>query len=347
MINNIAIITGGLGTTGSELVKYIIDNDRYNKIIIIDNGFKGKLENLGGYVDKVDYFIEDISNTARIDILVKDISKRYPESLIDIYNLAAIVETKYFYSDPELTYNINVQSSIEILKIALKYSNIKKFFNASTSEVYGRIIDEPLISEDSDSIFTSPIVTNRYSYAIGKLLTEYVMNDIVKKCGNRSDFKIVHARYANTYGLSDMDPEHIIPYLIDSIHNYYTKGARLTLTKDYNKKFRTFLNQIDSSRYTYEVMKNGNNYEVYNIGSPEEVNISDLVDIVNKKYCEIANTEIADLPIDCSIVRKGDPLRRKLDTKKLDSICSNNLGFVKLEDGISDMILKYLNNLNA
>jgi len=39
------LVTGGAGFIGSNLIKYIIDNYRFNKIISIDNYYSGKKTN--------------------------------------------------------------------------------------------------------------------------------------------------------------------------------------------------------------------------------------------------------------------------------------------------------------
>lgn len=349
-MKRVAIITGGLGTTGSELVKYIVDNDLYDEVHVVDNQFKGKYENLfnkdilGDKMSKVNYLDIDIRDSDRLLSAVDSIMKYLEDEddYVDLYNLAAVVETRYFYTEPEFTFNVNVLAAQNVMNIALEYSKIRAFLSASTSEIYG-YVDSGDIKEEQASLFPSPLATTRYSYAVGKLLNEYVLDDMAT-AGDSP--KIVHVRYANTYGISDMEPEHIIPYLIDSIHKYYNSDIDgIDLVEGYEHKFRSFLNQKDSARYTYEVMTKGENFGVYNIGSKEEICIKDLVGLVHSIYLEESGLEPKVLKVTMDKERPQEPIRRKLNVDKLEALYGEQLKFVPLEDGISHMVHTYLKRI--
>lgn len=322
--NKVILVTGCCGTTGTRLME-ILDNkeERDTFIIGVDNFYKdGSKSNRDKILSitsaRVRIYEEDISNESFYTLI-----KRF--KIDEVYNLAAVVETPRFYDSPYLTYIINCESAIKLYKWCSD-NGVKKFINCSSSEIYG-IISEYPTKEITKVTYHSRDITTRWSYAMGKYLTEYVMNNIYD---NNKVTKVAHLRYANTYGEYDTAPVHIIPYILTSLIN---KDEEIVLSKDYELLSRSFLHDDDSATATYVVMntmdKSG---ESYNIGSDELITIKDLFEKC-VEVCEDNNIEInKDIKIKNELVRVGDPLKRILDTSKI-----SELGFITripLEEGI-------------
>ena len=306
-----ALITGVAGLTGAHLVRECLANG--DTVVGVDNLFRGKKENIVEVIDDKSFrfiecdFRDYINNPAS-------------ETKFDgIYHLAAIVPTKYFYEEPELTYEVNCRGTHEIFKWAIKHG-IKRFINASSSEIYGHAKDFPT-KETALSIYDAVEGTVRWSYAHGKILTEYLLNHYSK------DIEVCHLRYANVYGPYDDDDHHVIPYMLNCI----ARGADVNLNKQSNEIRRSFLYMSDCAIATRLAMLHMKTGTSYNIGNPEETTISNLWQVCLKAMSEAGITYGKQPKYDVS--RAGDPTRRVLDISR----AKEHLGYspvVMLEGGI-------------
>jgi nucleoside-diphosphate-sugar epimerase len=247
------------------------------------------------------------------------ISNAKEASFDGIYHLAAIVPTKYFYEEPCLTYEVNCQGTYDLFKWALR-NGIPRFVNASSSEIYGHASDFPT-KETTSSLYDSVDVTTRWSYAHGKIMTEYLLNHHSQKIA------VCHLRYANVYGPYDSDDDHVAPYILNCIAN--NKPLHLLLRA--KEVMRSFLYMSDCAEATRLAMLNMRCGTSYNIGNPEEVTIYTLfckaAEVMSELGCHYSQKPIYD------IVRTGDPERRVLDISR----AKEHLGYepkVMLEEGL-------------
>jgi len=306
-------ITGVAGLTGAHLVRECIKSG--DTVVGVDNFFRGRKDNISDLLDN------DAFTFHECDFRDYITNPDTPSNFDGIYHLAAIVPTKYFYEEPELTYEVNCQGTHELFKWALKHS-IPKFVNASSSEIYGHAPDFPT-KETTPSIYDSVEDTTRWSYAHGKILTEYLLNHYSQ------EIEVCHLRYANVYGPYDDDNHHVVPYMLNCI----ASGADVYLGENCKEIKRSFLYMSDCAVATRLAMLNMKTGTSYNIGNPEEIIISDLWNTCVKVMRDLG-VSYGKEPV-CNMVRKGDPVRRVLDITR----ASEHLGYqpvIMLETGIRE-----------
>lgn len=342
----VTLITGVAGTTGSRILDYLVSNNKEivsgDRIVVgFDNMFRGTEENISKHLGKPYFiFIKDDfrsiydrrrafpSNSRLLDRLrLSPIGKDTSTYIDEIYHMAAVVPTRYFYERPDLTYEINCQGTIDLFNWA-RSAGIKRFIVGSSSEIYGHIDDFPA-DEHTPSKFDSVDDTVRWSYAQGKLLTEHYLNHFA--CDME---RVCHLRFANTYGVEDLDDNHIIPYLINKI----VCNEDIHINKNCDQFYRTFLHNKDAARACVELMEKGRNGYAYNIGSHEEVRVSTLYVLI-RDIVENMTGKPYTGKVYYDVDRKGDPKRRILDISRL----KEDTGFVPevpLADGISEMVVK-------
>lgn len=164
----IALITGVTGQDGSYLVDFLL-----NKNYIV-HGIKRRTSLIN--TDRIDHIFEDPKHQ-NIDFflhhgdmtdsssLIHIIQKTKPD---EIYNLAAQSHVKVSFEEPEYTANSDALGTLRILEAirTLGLERKTKFYQASTSELYGLVQETPQ-SETTPFYPRSP-------YAVAKLYAYWI-----------------------------------------------------------------------------------------------------------------------------------------------------------------------------
>lgn len=328
MNNNLYVISGATGMTGSELSRRLVAEN--NLVIGFDNFFASSIETVKDIIDNPNFvFYEyDINNEKQMNNVATEIGlkkKSYNGQLIFV-NCAAVVHTKHFY-EVEHTFQTNVLSMKKFLdmSIALK-ADI--FINCSTSEVYSMQSwnETGGVKEDDYLLMSTAEHSQRTSYAVGKLLTEFFMKDVVDK----NLIKGCSIRFANVYSKHERFAEHIIPHIIDNLLD----GKQVVLLENSKVNRRTFLHNIDSCRAVMELIKTPIALDgtIYNVATNEEISIVDLTKLIAKKM------GMNDVDIRFEGYRKSDPERRLLNTDKIRTRTSWQ-PIISLDEGL-EMCIK-------
>ena len=314
------LVTGGTGFIGAAIIKKLLKK-RDNKVVCFDSNIRGNLKKLGEDINKIKIITADIRN---LDAVIKASKK------IDcIIHLAFLNGTENFYNKPDLVLDIGVKGIINIIE-ACKKNKIKELIIASSSEVYQKA---SIIPTPENIPFSIPDVFNpRYSYATGKILSE------VMAVNNSKLFKrLIIFRPHNVYG-PDMGSEHVIPQFIIRMKKNVSKkkaGKIKFFIKGSGKETRAFNFIDDFSDGLMKIINKGKHLNIYNIGSQEEVTITQVAKLV-------ANHFQREITIVKGPGHPGSVLRRCPDISKLKS-----LGYkpkVKLKEGIKIITDWYLKN---
>ena len=323
MKKNLYVISGATGMTGSELSHQLLKED--NIVVGFDNFFASSIDTVKDLVGREDYifFEYDINNAehmASVADKVKSLKGSYSGRLIFI-NCAAVVHTKHFY-EVEHTFQTNVISMKTFLEMAIALG-ADTYINCSTSEVYSMQSWNANggVRESDFLLMATAEHSQRTSYAVGKLLTEFFMKDAVDK----GKIKGCSIRFANVYSKHERFADHIIPHIINNL----LEKPQVTLLENSKVNKRTFLHNIDSCRAVMELMSSPAALDgtVYNVATDEEISIVDLTKLIAKKM-GIDNVEIR-----FEGFRKSDPERRLLNTEKIRTR-TNWKPVVSLDEGL-------------
>ena len=323
MKKNLYVISGATGMTGSELSRQLLKDD--NIVVGFDNFFASSIDTVKDLVGRDDFiFYEyDINNAehmASVADKVKSLKGSYSGRLVFI-NCAAAVHTKHFY-EIEHTFQTNVVSMKMFLEMAIALG-ADTYMNCSTSEVYSMQSWNANggVREDDFLVLATAEHSQRTSYAVGKLLTEFFMKDAVDK----GRIKGCSIRFANVYSKYERFADHIIPHIINNL----LEKPEVTLLENSKVNKRTFLHNIDSCRAVMELMESPEALDgtVYNVATEEEISIVDLVKLIAKKM------GMDDVKIKFEGFRKSDPERRLLNTDKIRAR-TNWKPVVTLDEGL-------------
>jgi len=154
------LITGGAGFIGSHLC------DKYTKeghnVLCLDNFMSGNLMNIKHLLDCRNFKLikGDIRDFNSLEKIMRDVDV--------VFHLAAQIHVDRSYIEPQLTYEVNVIGTQNILEVARIY-DAKRVIYASTSEVYGSAqhvpIDESHPLNAPHPYGASKIAADRMCYA--------------------------------------------------------------------------------------------------------------------------------------------------------------------------------------
>lgn len=307
-MKSLYVISGVTGMTGSELSHQLIG--RGDSVIGFDNFFASSIDTVKDLLDNPSFIFKewDINNAEQMNELERLVLDLKPAFNQIIYiNCAAVVHTEHFY-EVEHTYTTNVASMRSFLEQAIKVG-ADAYINCSTSEVYSMQSwnNHGGVKEDDFLVLATAEHSQRTSYAVGKLLTEFFMKDAVDK----GKIKGCSVRFANVYSKHERFAKHIIPHII----NHLLNGKEVVLLENSKKNKRTFLHNIDSCNAVLELMAHPEALDgtVYNVATDEEISIVDLTRLIAKKM------GIEEPEIVFEGYRESDPERRLLNTDKLRS----------------------------
>ena len=152
-----ALITGILGQDGPYLAKLLLEKDYkvYGLIRRYSNPCFDALEYLG-VADKIEYVSGDMSDEASLINVIKTIQ---PD---EVYNLAAQSFVGSSWDQAKLTTEVNSLGVLYLLNAIKFFSPTTKFYQASTSEMFGNSHNKGIQTEETSFHPRSP-------YAISKL----------------------------------------------------------------------------------------------------------------------------------------------------------------------------------
>ncbi len=173
------LVTGGAGFIGSHLVDKLLAEGF--DVIVLDNLRSGSIENIGRHVgERGFHFVQgDVRDDRLVNGLVRGVNY--------VFHLAALVSVPESLRDPVLTYDINVNGTLNLLKACVD-EGVERFVYASSCAVYGNIEGTP-IKEGCPTRPMSP-------YGVSKLTAENYVQKYFKDFG----LETVCLRYFNVYG---------------------------------------------------------------------------------------------------------------------------------------------------
>ncbi len=255
MKKKVFLITGGAGFIGSHISRYL--KNKGHEIVIFDDFSRGRKNKISDIIKSVKLIHGDIRN-------FKDL-KKIPRNINAIIHLAYINGTDTFYSNPVKVLDVGIKGLINIFDFAIQ-RKIKEAYLASSSEVYNQ--PKKIPTTENEMIKIPNIYNPRFSYSVGKILTEIMGVNYGKKYFK----KLIIFRPHNVYG-NDMGNGHVIPNLFEKIKK--TQNGKITI-KGTGKEIRSFIHINDFLRAFDILIRKGKHLNVYNIGNNEKTNIFNL-----------------------------------------------------------------------
>ncbi len=310
-MNKKILVTGGAGFIGSHLCELLLSQG--NEVLCLDNFFTGSKKNIIHLLDNPNFeFIRhDIINPITIEVE-------------QIYNLACPASPVHYQYNAIKTIKTNVLGTLNMLGLAKRVK--ARFFQASTSEVYGDPIEHPQKETYWGNV--NPIGI-RSCYDEGKRCAETLTMDYYRK--NSVDVRII--RIFNTYGprMLKNDGRVVSNFVVQAL-----EGSDITVYGD-GSQTRSFCYIDDLIKGMVAYMNYPEFVGPINLGNPNEFTIYELAQKVIKLTNSSSKIIYKPLPQD-------DPVKRKPDI----NLAREKLNFnpkTLLDEGLQKTIDYFTNQL--
>ena len=137
-----ALITGLTGQDGSYLAELLLAKD-YEVYGLVRRVTKTNYDNIQHILDKVNIISGDMTDTIS---LARAVNQSKPD---EVYNLAAQSFIGVSWNQPHLTMAINGLGPLNLLQAIKDYASTAKFYQASTSEIFGNSHNNGVQNEDT------------------------------------------------------------------------------------------------------------------------------------------------------------------------------------------------------
>ena len=280
------LVTGALGFMGSYLCKELLNIGE--RVIGLNRNSSSK-----NYLR-----IDSIKHNPNFNMIYADFSKtnmtEYLDDIDIIYHCGAKSFVNFSIIDPEPFIENNIIGTYNMLE-ALRKSNVKKYIQISTDEVYGSCSGEPFTEE-------SPLKPGN-PYSSSKASADM----LAISYHNTYGLPIIISRSENIYG-PYQGKEKVIPHFV----KLCLEGKSMTLYGD-GSNTRRWLHLRDQCSALYLLSQKGNNGEIYNVASEEEISNLEL----SKKIAKVLKVPEKIIFIED---RLGHDKRYAIDVSKLKSL---------------------------
>jgi len=298
------LITGGAGFIGSSLAESLLQDDRY-EVVIVDNLLTGSLEKIPTH-NRCTFIKCDVNFYNDISAIMTSYKFDY------VFHYAAVVGVKRTLDNPVLVLR-DLDGIRNILDLS-KNTGVKRVFFSSSSEVYGEPVELPQNEE------TTPL-NSRLPYAVVKNVGEAFCRSYQKEFG--LPYSIF--RFFNTYG-----PKQSTDFVMSKFIRAALKNESIPVYGN-GSQTRTFCYVDDNTSCVKIILENDLMMnEVINIGNDTNYTILNLADTIIKITGSRSKVEF--LPP----LKEGDMTRRHPDTTKMKTILRRDL--VPLETGITKIL---------
>lgn len=276
------LVTGSSGFIGFHLIKKLVKGK--NKVVGIDN--------LNNYYDvkiKKDrnkilfknknykFYKIDLNNTLKLS----EIFKKHNFDLV--INLAAQAGVRYSISHPQKYFDSNITGFFKLLEIARK-NNVKNFFSASSSSVYGnkksKILNENLSVDEPEQFYAATKISNE--------LTGKVYSKIYK-------INFIFFRFFTVYGPWGRPDMSLYKFVTNikkgkkvQIFNYGNHNRDFTYVDD-------IVQGISKAIQKYTKKSNKQRFEVFNLGGGKKTSLLNYLKIIEthlKKKAKIVEKKL-------------------------------------------------------
>ena len=277
-------VTGGSGFIGSHVCEAFL---KYGaEVVSFDNRSSGNIE-----IDGARHIIGDIRNFSDVVSSMKGCTH--------VAHLAALASVPASVANPELSAEINLQGTLNVIRAA-EQLEIKRIVFSSTAAIYGDASEMP-VTENTVAKCQSP-------YAEDKLSAEVAILN--------SSVEAISLRYFNVHG-PGQDPNGAYAAVIPAFIDLLIRGNRPKIfgTGEATRDFVTVSDVATLNLLALVTVDESALNQVYNVASGSTISIIELFHTLRNLLAE-KNPEIATIEPLRGPAREGDVLHSSASIEK-------------------------------
>lgn len=263
-----ALVTGGAGFIGSNLVDKLLEMD--HEVVVIDNQSAECNDQ---------FYWNSKANNHRLDICNYESTRSLYDGIDFVFHLAAESRLQPAILNPIEAVTKNVVGTCTVLQCA-REAGVKKVIYSSTSSAYG-LNKYPNYETDPNDCLNP--------YSVSKVAGE----ELCKMYTNLYGIKTIIFRYFNVYGERSPTTGQYAP-VIGIFLRQKNANEPLTIVGDGSQK-RDFVNVHDvaNANVLAALTDIPDEYygQVYNIGSGENISILEIAKIISDNYVHVPSRD--------------------------------------------------------
>ena len=170
----LSLITGITGQDGSYLSELLLEKNYKIYGTVRRNSHIHNYGRIDHIIKEIILLYNDITDSSSLFRIINNIINENKDyTVLEIYNLAAQSHVKVSFDTPEYTCNTNSIGTLKLLEIIRnldeKDKNKIKFYQAGSSEMYGKVLETPQ-NENTPFNPQSP-------YACSKVFSHHLVNN--------------------------------------------------------------------------------------------------------------------------------------------------------------------------
>lgn len=304
------LVTGGAGFIGSNLVEALVSDGE--AVRVVDNLSTGRLENLSGVRDAIEFVEGDIRDPAVCRAVVGDIDF--------VLHQAAVPSVPRSVANPVLCHESNVTGTVNLL-VAARDADVRRFVFAGSSSAYG---DQP-VETKSEDLAPNPLSP----YAAAKVACEHYVSAFARCYG----METVTLRYFNVFG-PRQDPNSAYSAVIPRFIRAMLQGEPPTIYGDGNqaRDFTFVENNVRANIAAATALYRAAG-QIYNVACGASTTVLQLYEYLRERIGGVGDPAFQD-------ARAGDVLLSKADISRAHA----DLGYrvvVPFEEGLDRTLAWY------
>lgn len=254
-----ALVAGGAGFIGSHLIDALLEEG--HEVVCIDNFFIGTRENIRHLEDEpcFKFYEQDLTEFNQILEIFRS------EKIDYVFHMAANSDIQASANDPMIEYK-NTYSTTFVLLECMRRTNVKKFFFASTSAVYGEQMGAEV---DEDAVALRPISY----YGGAKLGAEGILSAFTYM----NDFQTLVFRFPNVIG-----PRLTHGVIFDFVKRLKADPSHLRILGD-GQQSKPYIYVMDLVDAIMRFKDAPVGVTLYNVGVESQTSVTRIAEIICEK----------------------------------------------------------------